>query len=288
MIDVIALNYNDAEETIRYVNSIKEYKSISNIVVVDNYSTDNSYELISQIKNDNIHILQSGKNGGYGYSNNCGIKYSINKMNSKYIAITNPDVKYSDSCLENCKKFLISNKDKGIRVCAPRMKDLNNHYVKSAWLIPGWFRYVSFSLFLLGKIFKLKYIENENNDYSLCQCVAGSMLVVDAEAIEKVNMYDEDIFLYCEETVLGIKMELAGYKTAILNREEFIHAHSVSINKSISSKVTQQKIMWKSRLIVLKKYYHLNNAQLYFSYCLSRLGILAVRIKAFRDKINEK
>ena len=68
-------------------------------------------------------------------------------------------------------------------------------------------------------------------------------------------MYDENIFLYCEETSLGLKMKQANYKTYLLTDETFVHHHSVSINKSIKSKVQQAKIMWDSRLYVLNKYY---------------------------------
>ena len=49
MIDVLVLNYNDAMTTLNYVNKIKTYKNVRHILVVDNFSTDNSVQLLSDI-----------------------------------------------------------------------------------------------------------------------------------------------------------------------------------------------------------------------------------------------
>ena len=83
--------------------------------------------------------------------------------------------------------------------------------------------------------------------------------------------------------MLGIKLANAGYKTALLNNEEFIHAHSVSINKSISSHVKQQKIMWQSRLWALKEHYHVSKIQYILAYILSRIGVLETKARLLRD-----
>lgn len=284
MVDIVVLNFNDYFETLNYVNYIKNYGSIDHIIIVDNCSTDGSYDQLIKVKSNRIHVIQSKKNGGYGYGNNTGIKYALEKFNSKYIAITNPDVKYTDSCLNACENFLKNNIKNGFMVCAPVMKNSNNEFVESAWMIPNWFDYVCFSLSILGKIFKLQYVYPDNNDYSECQCIAGSMIVFNANVFEKGIMYDEHIFLYCEEMLMGINLNNAGYKTALLNNQEFIHAHSVSINKSISSIVEQQKIMWQSRLLILKEYYKVTKCKFILANILSKIGIFEERIRLLLRK----
>lgn len=283
MVDVVVLNYNDANETIKYVNQIYHYPTVSHIIVVDNCSTDDSFNRLSTIVDDRVRVVRSEKNGGYGYGNNFGVKYAISHFNSEYIAITNPDVIYTNECIHSCEEFLKDNVSRHYAVCAPRMKDLDNKYVVSAWMIPSWFEYVCFSLSFLGKFFKLQYVHSNDREYTDCECIAGSMLVIAVEAFTKIGMYDESIFLFCEETVLGIKLANAGYKTALLNNEEFIHAHSVSINKSISSYVKQQKIMWQSRLYALKEHYHVSKIQYILAYILSKIGVLETKARLLRD-----
>lgn len=285
MVDVIVLNYNDAKETVKYVKKISVYESIENIIVVDNKSTDDSYEELKSLRNEKINVIQTEKNGGYGYGNNFGIRYACEKFKSKYVAITNPDVVYDADTIKKCEEFLIKNAGQHYAVVAPRMKNIEGEYVLSAWNIPSWFEYVSFSMSVLGKFFKLNYVKSSGNEFDECECIAGSMIVMDADAFERAGMYDEDIFLYCEETVLGIKMKRVGYRTAILNTAEFIHAHSVSINKSISSIEKQQQIMWNSRLYALKKYYGVNNVQFAISELIGKIGIWETKLRThYRGK----
>ena len=57
--------------------------------------------------------------------------------------------------------------------------------------------------------------------------VHGSMLMVDTAAFLECGGYDENIFLYQEEAVLGWKMRTGGYRTALLLTESYVHRHGV-------------------------------------------------------------
>lgn len=277
MLDIVVLNYNDSQQTIRYLRNISSYKNIGHIAVVDNNSTDKSFEELKKYENAKIHVIQSGRNGGYGYGNNYGVKYLCSKHSSRYIAITNPDVEYSQECLNACEQFLEKHKNEKYAIVAPKMKNILGEVVTtSAWMIPTWKEYTFFPLGVLGKRYKLKYanLQNENDGYIDCDCVAGSMLVVDAKAFKEMGMYDEDIFLYCEETVLGIRAKSVGYKTAILTNYSFVHAHSVSINKAIKSKLKQLDLMWQSRMFTLEKYYHIGRMKKWIVKISWRLSLL--------------
>ena len=61
------------------LDNIKEYKSIDHIVVVDNNSTDSTYELLKENESNKIDIIKTDDNKGYSYGNNAGCKYLINK-----------------------------------------------------------------------------------------------------------------------------------------------------------------------------------------------------------------
>ena len=45
----VIVNYNDANTTIRLLNQIKDYKSIDQIIVVDNNSTDDSVKKLKKL-----------------------------------------------------------------------------------------------------------------------------------------------------------------------------------------------------------------------------------------------
>ena len=64
----LIINYNDYETTKKLIDNIKNYKILDTILVVDNCSTDDSYEKISKIKK--IDIIKT-------LSNNILINISI-------------------------------------------------------------------------------------------------------------------------------------------------------------------------------------------------------------------
>lgn len=284
MLDVVVLNYNDAEQTLNYVAEINSYTSLDHIIVVDNCSTDDSFTRLSSIHNgQRVFVIRTEKNGGYGYGNNFGVKYAIDNFSSRYVAISNPDVHFTENVIKECCEFLRANKQ--YAAVAPRMKDKDGAYMHCAWNIVPWYRYVSHQLILLGKLTRKKdglprY--PDNNKYSECDCIAGSLFVVDVECFMQVGMFDENIFLYCEETSLGIKFKNYHYKEAVLNDSFFIHDHSVSISKSLNTEFKRKRAGWKSRMYLLKQYYHLNSYQMLICAVAEYVSIVeAVIIRCF-------
>ena len=53
-------------------------------------------------KYDNVKVILSGKNLGYGSGNNLGIK----NTKTRYVLISNPDVVYNDNFFDELKNYL--------------------------------------------------------------------------------------------------------------------------------------------------------------------------------------
>lgn len=270
MIDVVVLNYNDSDKCLEYVDCIKNHQVIDHILIVDNCSRDESFEKLKKIENGKIIVRKTEKNGGYGYGNNYGIVYLSKSFNSHFVAITNPDVKYNEDALFKCVEFLKRNEQ--YTICAPRMKKTNGSYSFCAWNLRSWYEYVFQNLILLGRLVRENNLKEEMEGFFVCDCVAGSMLVVDVDNFKKIGMYDENIFLYCEETVLGFKN--GRQRAAILKDAFFVHEHSVSINKSIKSTFLKSKIQWTSRMYVLREYYHLRGIKYAIAYAVMIISLI--------------
>lgn len=116
------------------------------ILVVDNFSTDNSVQLLSDIISEKVEVIVSNKNGGYGAGNNYGIKYLIDKYNSDYILLSNPDVIVEDETINKLEEFLRNNQD--YVIAAPFMLDkYRNRQINTAFRIPNLWDYIlSFDL----------------------------------------------------------------------------------------------------------------------------------------------
>lgn len=281
MICIVVLNYNDSDTTIKFVQQIINYSIIDKIIVVDNASNDNSYSKLLPLSCAKVDILETQKNGGYGYGNNFGIKYAVQKYHATQIIVSNPDVEVSENTILHCKEVI---EKRRCALVAPMMKnhDQTVNY-QCVWKVPTRNQYRLFSTYFLGKITQsFYYNENELKSTSvekLVGCVAGSFFMVNANKMLDYGMFDENIFLFCEETVLGLKLKKENQEVVVLLNDYFIHHHSVSINKSITSIVKQRKITWKSRLYVLENYYSSNRVDLLIDRIVSKLELMEFNIK---------
>ena len=98
-------------------------------------------------------------------------------------------------------------------------------------------------------------------------------------AFEKTGGYDENIFLYCEETVLGKKIKDNDLKTVVLSKYNYTHYHGVTINKNIKSIVKRQKTLIRSHHYVLKKYLHANSVESFFDRIVCFISLMECVIK---------
>lgn len=111
-------------------------------MVVDNFSTDNSVQLLSDIISEKVEVIVSNKNGGYGAGNNYGIKYLIDKYNSDYILLSNPDVIVEDETINKLEEFLRNNQD----------------YVKVTELVFHKVWHISQFIYIFGRYWSLQFL----------------------------------------------------------------------------------------------------------------------------------
>lgn len=288
MIDILVLNYNDAMTTTTFVKSVKDFPSIRKVLVVDNHSTDDSLVQLKLLQNDKIIVVQTKKNGGYGAGNNFGIRYLHNHFESEYILLCNPDVIITNETCEKMESFLRNNQN--FALVAPFMLNAKREKQNNtAFRIPTKWEYI-LSLDIIWKKFYCKfdcgYDSLKKNDKSVSVgALAGSLFALNVEKMLKYGMFDENMFLYCEEVVLGKKMQQSKCGIALLKNEEYIHNHSVSISKTYKSSFIRQKLLIKSKLYVLEKYFNANAVDLFIARFLASLSLIEIFVLSLKKRI---
>ena len=280
----LILNYNDSETTNKLINYIHDYQNVDEILVVDNCSTDNSVQNLKNIESDKVHIISCLHNGGYGAGNNYGVKYAHMELNCDYVIISNPDVLFSEHLIGKVIAAMEENLD--CAAIAAIQYNIENKKINDvAWKIPSAFRY-AFTFSRIGTKFARTMYEPEYySDSIVCvDCVPGAMLTVDAKKFIEIQGYDERMFLYCEEDTLGYKIRKSGYKTLLLSDEQYIHEHSVSINKSISSIIEQQKMVCQSKLFFMEEYLHANPMELLLAQLNASIKLALLKSRITWDK----
>ena len=271
---VIIVNYNDAEDTIKYVKKITEYHIINRIVVVDNKSSDvDCFKKLKILEDDKTSVIEAEKNGGYNYGNNFGIKY-LENLNEKYdyYIISNPDIDISLEAISHSLEIINNNEKIGI--IAPRMFNKDNKPIRrSSWKIRTFGLDVIHSTRLLEIIFYrlLRNGEYSNKDYENeileVEAISGAFFIIRSNIIKQIDYFDENVFLFYEEDILAKKMKELKYKVISLNSEKFIHYESQTIGKTFNyyRKIQQ---LFKSKMYYHNKYNKINIVQKLLFYIL--------------------
>lgn len=258
----VILNYNDVPTTMKLLEHVKDFSVLDNIVVVDNCSTDDSWEKLQCCRSETIHLVKSEKNGGYGAGNNLGVRYSRETLNADYVLIANPDVIFEEDCVK--KMFSTFNEHSNIAVVSAKQSNSPD----CAWKNCSVLQYILatslfFEVWLKIRNYPKSYFKNKNQVEVFA--VPGSLLMIDVRKMVQHGMYDEDFFLYYEEPVLAQKFADAGLKTILRLDTSYIHNHHVSISKTYKRWSQQHKILLKSAELFLRKYKKANSIQMVFA-----------------------
>lgn len=264
-VSFVILNYNDANTVDLLMAQLLNWNINSDtfhLVIVDNQSTDCSFEYLYKKYKDIpfVDVIRSEKNGGYSYGNNFGAKFAIEKYNPKFIVISNPDIVIDCNTFQ--KLLETFEFDRKIAVTSPVMMDLNGNYKIRVQRLPEFKDDVA-ACSIKEKFHNLSDLKQhlESNENALItQMLPGSFFVIRADVFKEIGYLDENVFLYCEERILGKKILDAGYIQILRKDLFFTHAHSTSIKKTYNIIQTWKMIM-KSRMYYQKQYNHISKFQ---------------------------
>lgn len=252
---IIILNYLSYTDTIALVRNLKQQNNISlEIVIVDNASPNNSSSMLHKTfdTEKSIVVLDSGKNGGYSYGNNFGLRY-IEKFNPKYVAILNNDIELKDKQL--LSKLIVELKsNNNIYSCAPTMH-INGKRANDSWKVPSIYMSILTTTRLGKKAFNrfLRYPYSSNQKNVFVECIPGSFMLFDYPKFKSLDFFDDRVFLFDEETILGYKIKQRGGVNLLCRQYSFDHNSSKTINASLSI-IKGTRILLNSR-VFFHKYY---------------------------------
>ena len=220
-IAIVTVNFNGKKDTLELLDSLKLLDTsdvVSKTIVVDNGSKDGSVSVINR-KFPEVDILQNGANEGFSGGFNRGMKYAY-LWGADYILIINNDAKILDANLLQSMISLFKS-DGSIGVISPKI-----------YFAPGYeFHKDRYKVADLGKViwyggakFDWNNIhsvhrgldEVDEGRYSQAEeidMVTGCAVMIKREVLEKVSSFDDDLFLYFEDTDFVKRARLAGFKT---------------------------------------------------------------------------
>ncbi|MGA3037310.1 MAG: glycosyltransferase family 2 protein [Vulcanimicrobiaceae bacterium] len=218
-VSVIIVNYNAvsyAQACLRAVlaNEYRDYE----IIVIDNGSKDGSVEaLTSEFGNAGVRVIALGENLGPSAARNLAAR----EATGEYFAFLDNDTEPKPDWITRAVERFQSEPD----VAAIQCKLLLLRQ-------PDCFDYVGDYLGSFGFLIQPvhggdKDVGQAESSYEILSAKSAGMFVR-SDAFRHVDGFDDDYFIYVEETDLGLKLWLAGYRSVYEPRSVVLHAFGTS------------------------------------------------------------
>lgn len=238
---ILIVNYRTADLVVEnllalasVVTEAKDFGLKLNAVVVDNNSSDGSFEIISQFQANNrfswCHVVQSGENKGFASANNIGLNFAfLHGLSSDLYFFLNPDaVVFGDTILAILRFF---NKISYPVLVGCTQVDSLKHARPSAFRFPSILTEFQrgANVGLLNRFSdSFNIVFPSTSQPFVTDWVTGAAFVVPHQVLSSVGKMDEDFFLYYEEVELMWRIRRAGYEIWSLPDARVFHEGGAS------------------------------------------------------------
>jgi len=225
LVSVVIVNFNGKKYLESCINSVLncDYLNLE-IIVVDNGSHDGSVELLEVISmsDSRIKFLKNEINMGPSVARNQGIR----EARGEYLAFLDNDTTVHPLWLGEALK--IFNSDQLIGACQCKLLLLNSDTRLACDKFDYIGDYLSPYGFLVQKAEEGQVDSGQFDQISEIFAVKSAGMIVKAKVLEEVGLFDEDYFIYVEETDLCWRIWLSGYKVLFIPYSKVYHAFAVS------------------------------------------------------------
>ena len=285
-ISIVIVNYNSLNFIKKCIDSIREHSEKKGfeyeILVVDNNSNDGSVEYLKEQdrKNDNFYLITNESNPGFSRASNIGAL----KAKGKYLLFLNPDARLLSGSFTDLINFYDKKDKKGkIGIIGAKVLNSDGTLQLSPRSFPTLARqfyesYFLYRIFKKSRIFGSYFLSWwDHNSQREVGWLTGSFMFIRKDYFIQTGMFDEDYFMYSEDSDLCLKLYRKNFRNYYY--PDFIIEHSDSGIASRDLAVRELEI-WKSRRLYFKKNYSAVHAGalslLYLAGILNRILLFAV------------
>jgi len=219
-ISIIIVNRNTREKLLRCLDSIASNAGESEVVVVDNDSTDGSADAVKD-KFPGVTIIQGKENVGYARGSMMGFRAT----SGRYILFLNSDTMVPPGALAYLAAFL--EESPKAAACAPRLEGPDGKVQPFAF---GRDPTIGYLLARACARLRLRAPLHDwgTNEVLSVDWVSGACLFVRRSAFEQVGGFDERMFLYFEDNDLCFRLRRAGWEILYNPRVKVTHIGGAS------------------------------------------------------------
>jgi GT2 family glycosyltransferase len=256
---IVILNWNAAADTVRCVHNIASWKSLQPAIwVVDNGSTDDSYEVIPR-ERPAVHLIRNPTNLGFAGGNNRGIAEALS-MGDGPILLLNNDARIGEADVIRLLETLQANEQIGF--IGPLLFDAaqKDHLLAAGGKDPARHHHPH------------NHRLPDGGPVHVVECVPGTVFLGRSQAFHTIGLLDEDYFFGGEVADLCLRAGQQGYLSAIDVRARAFH----DLGRSAEFRDTLHTYYSiRNRFLLIRKFHQQHKILFYSFWTLYSLALSA-------------
>jgi GT2 family glycosyltransferase len=223
---VVIVNYNAGEKLIRCLGSVSSSLSAeAELILVDNASSDGSLEN-AVARFPHLKVLRSAANGGFGAGANLGARSS----RGEHLVFLNPDTFVEPGWVEGLLEPLARDSKAGLATSKILQAD-----------DPGRVSACGNSVHISGLTLArgMGAPREAFRDVEPVDAVSGAAFAIRRDLFERLGGFDEDFFLYVEDTDLSLRARLGGWQCLLAPESVVYHDYTF--------RLTARKVFYQER-----------------------------------------
>jgi N-acetylglucosaminyl-diphospho-decaprenol L-rhamnosyltransferase len=225
-VSVVVVTYNALPWLERCLESVRAYETI----VVDHGSTDGTLELVRR-RFPEVRLIEEG-NTGLGAGSNTGMRVA----SGDYFLLLNSDAWAVGDAVDRLAAFAEEHPEAA--VVGPKLLNPDGSLQRSVRGFPSLWRLSTEYFFLrklapgsraLNAFYASRFPHDEVRE---AEFVMGACMLVRREAADTVGLFDEDFFMFSEETDWCYRFRQAGWKVLFFPGAEFVHVGGASTSQN--------------------------------------------------------
>ena len=222
----VVVNWNAGAHLLACVRTVLA-AGATEVVVVDNGSTDDSLTRLEAAGLDRLRVVRTGRNLGYG----AGINRGVAVAGPGDVLVCNADLLLDQGCIAALVSRLAAEPDLG--VAAPRLRNPDGSTYVSGRPFPS-------LLDALGHAFvglvwptnpwSRRYLQSgwDRDQAADVDWASGALLLVRRRTFEALGGFDERFFMFMEDVDLCWRARQAGWRTSIEPAAVAVHVVGAS------------------------------------------------------------
>lgn len=305
MIGIVILNYNNDSEIKNCINSIALYTNLSKVklLIVDNGSLEAKHKNVKEFISEKFpscqYMEQSGdecqlkavnylrlyKNLGYACGNNAGLELMYKDDEISHVLIVNSDILFTCDIVEPL--LLKSSEIPNIGVISPILYKLNGeidyccarrNYNKKDLLL-------TFSIFL-SRRYHERNAKNKilltnpqllSDELIEIELPSGSCMLFKKDVLKEIGGFDDNTFLYYEESILYKKLQAINKVNYLLPSVSCIHVGGATTTTT-KQPYFLKKCNYESLMYYCKTYENFKCYQLLYIWITGHYWLFRLRL----------